>query len=159
MPKTEKGGFWDFLTSIQLQNFKKIEWEHLRLWKLFENKNWEFLTVSKCRKIWKEGPFRILKHLFCCKILKKWMEDPLGKTSEKKSHKAEKRGESHSAEKVRTFCFELFVKKMAHTHGFEPEPSGLRGKHLTTRPRTPELCDLRAETRELSRGKKHRTFP
>ena len=48
---------------------------------------------------------------------------------------------------------------MAHTHGFEPEPSGLKDHHLTTRPRTPELCDLRAETRELSRGKKHTQFP
>ena len=65
-----------------------------------------------------------------------------------------KKGESHSAEKVRTFCFGTFVKKMAYTHGFEHEPFGLKGKHLTTRPRTPELCDLRAETRDLSRGKK-----
>ena len=51
------------------------------------------------------------------------------------------------------------LKKLAHTYGFEHEPSGLKGKHLTTRPRRPELCDLRAETRELSRGKKHPHFP
>ena len=44
--------------------------------------------------------------------------------------------------------------KIAHTHRFEHEPSGLKSKHLTTIPRTPELCELRAETRELSRGKK-----
>ena len=69
------------------------------------------------------------------------------------SHKAEKRKESHIAE-VRTFCFGLLLQKLAHTHGFEHEPSGLKSKHRTTRPRTPELCDLRAETRELSRGKK-----
>ena len=46
------------------------------------------------------------------------------------------------------------MKKVAHTHGFEHELSGLKSKHLTTRPRTSELCDLRAETRELSPGKK-----
>ena len=58
----------------------------------------------------------------------------------------------------RTFCFGILVKKLAQTHGFEHETSGLKSKHLTTRPRTPELCDLRAETRELSRGKKHPHF-
>ena len=70
-----------------------------------------------------------------------------------------KKEESHSAEKVRTFCFGILVKKLAHTHGFEHESSGLNSKHLTTRPRTHELCDLRAEMRELSRGKKHLHFP
>ena len=34
-------------------------------------------------------------------------------TIENKSLKAEKRGESHSAEKVRTFCFGIFVKKIS----------------------------------------------
>ena len=69
-----------------------------------------------------------------------------------------------------SFCFGLLVKeiahtqgfehgpsglkKIAHTQGFEPEASGLKSKHLTTRPKKSELCDLRAETRELSRGKK-----
>ena len=33
------------------------------------------------------------------------------KFSKKKSHKAEKKGESHSAEKVRTFCFGILEKK------------------------------------------------
>ena len=50
-------------------------------------------------------------------------------------------------------------KKIAHTHGFEHEPSGLKSKHLTTRPRTPELCDLRVETRVVAREKKHAHFP
>ena len=55
--------------------------------------------------------------------------------------------------KVRTFCFGKLVKKLAHTHGFEHETSGLKTKHLTTRPRTRETC-------ELSRGKKkHPHFP
>ena len=57
------------------------------------------------------------------------------------------------------FCLGILVKKLAHTHGFEHEPSGLKSKHLTTGPRTPELCDLRAETIEWSRGKSTRTFP
>ena len=55
------------------------------------------------------------------------------KNFRKKSHKAEKREESHSAEKVRAFCFGILVKKLANTHGFEQEPSGLKNKHLTTR--------------------------
>ena len=70
-----------------------------------------------------------------------------------------KKRESHRAEKVRKICFGILVKKLAHTHGFEHESSGLKSKHLTTRPRTPELCDLRAETRELACGKKHPHFP
>ena len=62
--------------------------------------------------------------------------------------------------KVRTFCFGILVKKLAHTHGFEHETSGLKSKHLTTRPRTRETCELPREIRELSRGKKStRTFP
>ena len=62
---------------------------------------------------------------------------------EKKSQKAEK-GKSHSAEKSGNL---LLVKKLAHTHRFEHEPSGLKSKLLTTRPRRPELCDLWTETR------------
>ena len=46
------------------------------------------------------------------------------------------------------------VKILAHTHGSVHGTSGLKSKYPTTSPRTPELCDLRAETRELSRGKK-----
>ena len=80
------------------------------------------------------------------------------KFSKKKSHKAEKREESHSAEKVRTFCFGILVKKLAHTHGFEHEPSGLKSKHLT-RPRTREMCDLPREMRVVARKNNTRTFP
>ena len=62
--------------------------------------------------------------------------------------------------KVRTFCLGILVKKLAHTHGFEHETSGLKSKHLTTRPRTRETCELPREIRELSRGKKkHPHFP
>ena len=64
---------------------------------------------------------------------------------------------SLSAEKNET-CFGMLVKKLAHTHRFEHEPSGLKSKHLTTRPRTPELCDLRAETSGRAE-KKHPHFP
>ena len=63
-----------------------------------------------------------------------------------KFHKAEKTGKSLRAKKVETFCFRMLVKNLAHTHRFEHEPSGLESKHLTTRPRTSELCELRAET-------------
>ena len=79
------------------------------------------------------------------------------KNFEKKSHKAEK---SQCRKKVRNLCFGILVKKLAHTHGFEHETSGLKSKHLTTRPRTRETCELPREIRELSRGKKStRTFP
>ena len=64
-------------------------------------KNLKEGTVAKYQKKMKRGPFET-----------------------KKSHKAEKREESHSVEKVGTFCFGKLVKKLAHTHGFEHEPSG-----------------------------------
>ena len=32
--------------------------------------------------------------------------------------------------KVRTFCFGILVKKLAHTHGFEHETSGLKASIL-----------------------------
>ena len=50
----------------------------------------------------------------------------------------------------------MLVKKLAHTHRFEHEPSGLKSKHLTPRPRTPELCELWAET--SCRAEKHPHF-
>ena len=61
--------------------------------------------------------------------------------------------------KVRTFCFGILVKKLAHTHGFEHETSGLKSKHLTTRPRTRESCELPREIRVVARKKKHPHFP
>ena len=109
----------------------------------------------------KGGPLRSFNKHSVVKYQNKLEEGPFEdkKIFEKKSHKAEKREESHSAKKVRTFCFGILVKKLAHTHGFEHEPSGLKSKFLTTRPRTPELCDLRAETRVVARKKSTRTFP
>ena len=84
------------------------------------------------------------------------------KNSEKKFHKAEKSLTKPKSlivpKKVRTFCFGILVKKLAHTHGFEHETSGLKSKHLTTRPRTRETCELPREIRELSHGKKHPHF-
>ena len=72
----------------------------------------------------------------------------------KKLSKKPKKGESHIAEKVRTFCFGIFVK-LAHTHGLEHEHSGLKGKHLTTTLDHERLnyatCGLKLD---LSRGKK-----
>ena len=85
--------------------------------------------------------------------------EDIEKIPKKKSHKAEKREESHSAKKVRNFCFGILVKKLAHIHGFEHEPSGLKNKHRTTRPRTPELCDMPAKMRVVARKKKHPHFP
>ena len=125
-----------FNSLIVLKNLKEGT-----LWDFFNNR-----SVAKYQNKLKGGPFEDIKRTL--------------KNFSKKSLTKPKREESHSAEKVRTFCFGILVKKLAHTHGFEHVPSGLKSKHLTTRPRTPELCDLRAETRELSRGKKStRTFP
>ena len=76
------------------------------------------------------------------------------KNFEKKSHKADKEGgggESHSVEKKENL---LLRKKLAHTHGFEHETSGLKSKHLTTRPRARELCDLPREMRVVAQEKK-----
>ena len=61
--------------------------------------------------------------------------------------------------KVRNLCFGILVKKLAHTHGFEHETSGLKSKHLTTRPRTRETCELPREIRVVARKKKHPHFP
>ena len=57
------------------------------------------------------------------------------------------------------YCFGIFdirsVAKLAHTHRFEHEHVGLKSKHLTTRPRTPEMCCATCQMkRELSPGKK-----
>ena len=73
----------------------------------------------------KEGPFEIFLTSILLQNIKK-IEERTIKKFRKKSHKAEKKGKSHSAEKVRTFCFGILVKKLAHTHGFELEPSGLK---------------------------------
>ena len=94
-------------------------------------------SVAKYQKM-KGGPFEDIKKF------------------SKISLKKPKRGEGGLilSKEVRIFCFESFVKKLAHRHGFEPGPSVLKSKHLTARPKKSELCDLRSETRELSRGKK-----
>ena len=80
------------------------------------------------------------------------------KLLKKKSHNAEKGGLIVS-KKVDTLCFGLLVKNLAHRHRFKHEPSALKSKHITARPRTLELCELRAETRAVVRQKSTRTFP
>ena len=104
---------------------------------------WDFLT------------FVLLQNIE--KIERRTLWGPL-KNFEKKSHKAKKSLTKPKSlivpKKVRTFCFGILEKKLAHTHGFEHETSGLKSKHLTTRPRTRETCELPREIRELSCGKK-----
>ena len=89
-----------------------------------------------------------------------WWENPL-KTLKKfrKKVSQSRKGVGVSVPKSENLLLRNTCKKLVHTHGLEHEPSGLKSKHLTTRPRTPGLCDLRAETRELSSGKKHPHFP
>ena len=96
--------------------------------------------VAKYQKIG-GGPFRDIK-----------------KFSKKVSSQSRKGG-FHSAEKSGNLLLRNACKKLAHTHRFDNEPSGLKSKHLTTRPRMPELRELRAETKELSRGKKAPALP
>ena len=83
------------------------------------------------------------------------------KNCRKKSRgpKAKKGGNLIVPKEVETFYFGMLVKKLAHTNGFEHETSRLKSKHLTTRPRTRELCDLPRETRVVARRKKRPHFP
>ena len=110
---------------------------------------WDFLTFVLLQNIKKIERRTLWGHL-------KNFEKKVSQ-SRKKSHKAEK---SHSAEKSQNLLLRNTCKKLAHTHGFEHETSGLKSKQLTTRPRTRETCELPREIRELSRGKQStRTFP
>ena len=104
--------------------------------------------------------FSNIQHSFCCKISNKLKGRHFGdiKKISKKSHKAKKGGESHSAEKSKNLLLQNTYKKIAHTHGFEHETSGLKSKHLTTIPRTCELCDLPLET-SCGPEKKRPNFP
>ena len=110
-------------------------------------------------KIVKWGPFGLSENPIHCKISKKLKGEILGtlKNCRKKSHTAGNEGSFIVPKKVET-CFGMLVKKLAHTHRFEHEPSGLKSKHLTARPRTSELCELRAET-SCRAKKNNRTFP
>ena len=76
---------------------------------------------------------------------------------EKKS-KSKKGGESQ-CQKIGNLLLWNACEKLAHTHRFEHETSGLKSKHLTTRPRPRGLCDLPREMRVVARKKSIRTFP
>ena len=78
----------------------------------------------------------------------------------KKSPTNLKRGKSRSAEKSGkgTLLLQNACKKYVHVHRFEYETSGSESKHLITRPRAPELCELPAEMRVVARKKSTRTF-
>ena len=88
MPKTVKGARWDLLKSILLQNFS--------LWRL-----------------WKISKKTTFLHSFCCKISK--IEGRAFGDIRKFSEVSQrwKKGESHSAEKVRTFYIGILVKKIS----------------------------------------------
>ena len=85
--------FRDFTTCILVQNIKKMI-----LFGVFtkisrENKKWEFWTVSIAEKSEGMDPLGFFKHSFCCKISKKWREDPLGKFFRKKVSQCRKKTE------------------------------------------------------------------
>ena len=84
MPKTVKGALWDFLTTILLQNFTKIEGEPIGVFEKFSKKKqkmrifnslivpknlkegtiWDFLAFVLLQNIktnWRGDPLRTLK--------------------------------------------------------------------------------------------------
>ena len=83
---------------------------------------------------------------------------PFGDIEKHSKVSQSRKGESLIVPKKVEISFGVLVK-LAHTPRLEHEPFGLRSKDLTTTPRTPELCDLPAVTRGLSRAKKHQHFP
>ena len=106
---------------------------------------WDFLTFVLLQNIKKKLKGGLFGDIL--KISKKSLTKP-------KSHIVPK--------KVRTFCFGILVKKLAHTHGFEHETSGLKSKHLTTRPRTRETwkrASCRVKSDSCRAEKKHPHFP
>ena len=66
---------------------------------------------------------------------------------------------SHSDEKSGNILLRNACKKIRAYAWFKHERCGLRSKHLTTRPRTPELYELRAETRVVARKRSTHIFP
>ena len=66
--------------------------------------------------------------------------------------------ESHTAKKSEKIVLPNTCKNTSAYARFEHETSGLKNKHLTTRQRTSELCDLPRETRVVAR-KKRPHFP
>ena len=112
---------------------------------------------------------RIFKHSFCCKMNK--TEGPFGDIENfSKSLKAEnvrkksqsrKWGESQCQKSIKGDPSALeCCKKISAYAPVRTRTSGLKSKHLTTRPRTPELCELPAETRVRGIArKKHPHFP
>ena len=61
------------------------------------------------------------------------------KNFREKISKPKKGGSLKVPKKRKRSASKNLFKKLAHTHGFEHEPSGLKSKHLITGPRTPEL--------------------
>ena len=123
---------------LKVAPFEEFFWKN-EIFELFHSAEickrgtlWGFSTSIQLQNITKieEGPFG--------DICKKWKE---------------------GSEKWKgPFCFVMLVKILAHTHQFEHETSGLKSKNLTTRPRTPELCDLPTEMRVVT-WKKEPTLP
>ena len=155
-----KRGPLRFFNDHSVAKFQKNEGEPFGVFEKFSKKMRSFNSLIVPKNLKERTLWEFLK-LVLLQNIKKMKGGTFGdiKNFRKKVSQSRKKGESHSAE-VRTFCFGILVKKLAHTHGFEHEPFGLKSKHLTTRPRTPELCDLRAETREfVVRKKSTHTFP
>ena len=114
MPKTVKGGPLRFFNNHSVAKFQKNEGEPIGVKKmrifnslivlknLKEGTLWDFFnnrSVAKYQNKLKGGPFEDIKRTL--------------KNFSKKSLTKPKREESHSAEKVRTFCFGILVKKIS----------------------------------------------
>ena len=70
-----------------------------------------------------------------------------------------RKGESHSAEKSGNLLLRNACKKISAYAPVRTRTLWVESKHLTTRQRTPELCELQAETRVVARKKSTSTFP
>ena len=118
----ERGDTLRFFNIHSVTKFQKIEGGLFGDFEKF-SKKCEFLAVSAEKS--ERDPLGFVNVRSVAKYQKNEERTLWGqlKKFEKKSHKAEK-GRGLIAEKVRSFCFGLLVKKIAHTHGFEHGPSG-----------------------------------
>ena len=88
--------------------------ETLETLKTFRKRKLRIFKSHSAEKSERRDPLGFFNICSVAKYQKKLKGGSFGdiKTFEKKSHKAEKRVESHSAEKLRTFCFGILVKKI-----------------------------------------------
>ena len=104
-----KRGPLRFFNNHSVAKFKKNEGEPIGVFEKFSKKKTKNDSAEKSER----DPLKFFNIRSVAKYQNKLKGGPfenIKKFSKKKSHKAEKREESDSAEKVRTFCFGILVK-------------------------------------------------